>query len=652
LVTERARRIGTAADPAFTRKVFFASTSETLRAPWFAEFLAMLTEWLRAHPNIDWQHWNGSFPANNRPTLEQLLVICHDFDAAVCVLSGDDLIEMRGQVQNAPRDNLLFEAGLFLSAFGLSNVLIIQEEESKIAADFFGIATGRYRLDQKRQALAPNSDGRRLIDVVTEFLQQLDTHGGVPDPGLFSFLKEATNRLDDFRVAIQADSLSGPLKTGSAGSHEVAYKHALRNTRERFWTTTYLNSAFWSRNNDIIIEANRELGSRLRRGRLGGRSRLIRLVLLDNSPEQALEELRRRMRAERQLGPQFFDIYCQDLRHRLERLRYLRDLGFDVKVVYDADADHGVLRGPPISYQHSYTEIALYDAARIDVFRGMDEIESITSACDGFDGTHSMVEGWIIRLLESPQQEDFAKFHDSIKKMIDAERDRIDYEQNWLFTYDHNDGELERLKKDELEFVVAHLQATGFSGGHVLDVGTRTGRYLLALAQLYPGAQLIGIDNDEECVDYFKKAKLKTVADSAAHRIRVMLADITEPRTLSRVDGGGHYDLITAMMGTLQHLRADRPAGGGDDLDQAISHMRKMLKTDGSLFVSVWRNNLRTGNSDVLDIYTPATKATLMRRFFSERQWEQRFADNGLEIVNKESLRGKLLVMHLRQKLA
>ncbi len=40
------------------------------------------------------------------------------FDFAVLILSGDDQVQMRQQQFDVPRDNLIFELGLFIGVFG------------------------------------------------------------------------------------------------------------------------------------------------------------------------------------------------------------------------------------------------------------------------------------------------------------------------------------------------------------------------------------------------------------------------------------------------------------------------------------------------------------------------------------------------------
>src|SRR5512144_2432453 len=54
----------------------------------------------------------------SRATLEGLEHVLPTYDFAVLVLSADDFLAFRGQEFAAPRDNLLFELGLFMGRLG------------------------------------------------------------------------------------------------------------------------------------------------------------------------------------------------------------------------------------------------------------------------------------------------------------------------------------------------------------------------------------------------------------------------------------------------------------------------------------------------------------------------------------------------------
>lgn len=89
-------------------------------------------------------------------TLESLAAKAPTFDFAVLVLTPDDLLTSREQTRNAPRDNVIFEAGLFMGALGRRRVFMVscRDDELTLPSDFAGIAMARYnrRSDGNLQA--------------------------------------------------------------------------------------------------------------------------------------------------------------------------------------------------------------------------------------------------------------------------------------------------------------------------------------------------------------------------------------------------------------------------------------------------------------------------------------------------------------------
>lgn len=67
--------------------------------------------------SIDPVPWYDVFPGGEF-VLESLLRVAHETDAAMLVLAADDLVTSRGETVYAPRDNLIFEAGLFIALHG------------------------------------------------------------------------------------------------------------------------------------------------------------------------------------------------------------------------------------------------------------------------------------------------------------------------------------------------------------------------------------------------------------------------------------------------------------------------------------------------------------------------------------------------------
>jgi predicted nucleotide-binding protein len=58
-------------------------------------------------------------------TLESLVAAIDDYDFATLVLTADDLLEKRDVTGRCPRDNVLFELGLFMGALGRDRTFIV-----------------------------------------------------------------------------------------------------------------------------------------------------------------------------------------------------------------------------------------------------------------------------------------------------------------------------------------------------------------------------------------------------------------------------------------------------------------------------------------------------------------------------------------------
>jgi hypothetical protein len=71
-----------------------------------------------------------------RGFLEQLMKALHEVDGAILIFGEDDLIEYRGEPRWAPRDNVLFEYGLFMGFLGRENVAVVRVGNAKIPTDF------------------------------------------------------------------------------------------------------------------------------------------------------------------------------------------------------------------------------------------------------------------------------------------------------------------------------------------------------------------------------------------------------------------------------------------------------------------------------------------------------------------------------------
>jgi len=149
-------------------KVFVASSTE---AHEIKRFIMGILENNHIEP-IDWKKINqaGEFG------LESLLNISNEVDGAVIIATCDDKIWHREGKNITPRDNILFEMGLFIKALGRKRapLIFVQNDKMKwpkIPTDLLGLNTIRFYYGKKIE----NED--RLRGWIHEFQKGFQTNG-------------------------------------------------------------------------------------------------------------------------------------------------------------------------------------------------------------------------------------------------------------------------------------------------------------------------------------------------------------------------------------------------------------------------------------------------------------------------------------------
>lgn len=91
--------------------------------------------------------WSQGVFGLSQGTLESLVSAVEDFDFAILVLTPDDLISSRDETQNAPRDNVLFELGLFIGHLGRERCFITYDRTAdlKLPSDLAGITPADFQ---------------------------------------------------------------------------------------------------------------------------------------------------------------------------------------------------------------------------------------------------------------------------------------------------------------------------------------------------------------------------------------------------------------------------------------------------------------------------------------------------------------------------
>lgn len=117
-------------------RIFIGSSSEALDvAERIKDFFS---------PDYECFLWTDDVFKNNESFLETLVKSASLFDFGFMVFSADDKGTIRNEHFETPRDNILFEYGLFLGRVGLDRAYIIAEETVRIPTDMLGITHTRY----------------------------------------------------------------------------------------------------------------------------------------------------------------------------------------------------------------------------------------------------------------------------------------------------------------------------------------------------------------------------------------------------------------------------------------------------------------------------------------------------------------------------
>ena len=112
------------------------------------KLLEALTRGLEDIANV--QPWTTAFHAGTS-TLERLVELTHEVDFAAFVFARDDWTssskpgthEQRSP-QASPRDNVVFEAGLFGGTLGMRRTFILHARDAKLPSDLLGMTSIRY----------------------------------------------------------------------------------------------------------------------------------------------------------------------------------------------------------------------------------------------------------------------------------------------------------------------------------------------------------------------------------------------------------------------------------------------------------------------------------------------------------------------------
>lgn len=121
----------------FKPRLFVGSSSETLH---LAEALAR-----KLSPSAETRLWPDIFEIGDT-TIESLMRELATCEFAVLIASDDDIVSRRGEDRAVPRDNIIFEAGLFIGCLGRRRVFVVCDVRSRVhlPSDLSGVTFATY----------------------------------------------------------------------------------------------------------------------------------------------------------------------------------------------------------------------------------------------------------------------------------------------------------------------------------------------------------------------------------------------------------------------------------------------------------------------------------------------------------------------------
>lgn len=130
--------------------IFIASASEGL------DVAKAFRDALQTTHGFQPRVWNESTFKPSMTFIEALEAELDESDFAVLTLTPDDRIISRGRSSMAPRDNVLFELGLFMGRLGRERTYFLfdKNRDPKIPTDLLGVAAACYE----------SVEGKDLVD--------------------------------------------------------------------------------------------------------------------------------------------------------------------------------------------------------------------------------------------------------------------------------------------------------------------------------------------------------------------------------------------------------------------------------------------------------------------------------------------------------
>ncbi|GJM34189.1 MAG: hypothetical protein DHS20C18_31900 [Saprospiraceae bacterium] len=386
----------------------------------------------------------------------------------------------------------------------------------------------------------------------------------------------------------------------------VIYVDGLNNVRQRFLTTTYIDSDFWiNEDEDIEIEGvNRKLVERIGNADGSIEKGVHRLFLIpaeihgyiSNQVDSAISRYK--------------DDDPRDLnalRLIIERLRSMSER-IKMKVISINSLPRPIRSNNQNFFNPKkyHMEIALYDNFRVDIFQ-LDRNKRINSTrviSRYFKNFETMAERICKYYREAWNSIDcysIEYYLDVLTEELNYQTlSKVDYDARWLIKYDHLIRSNNYILNSEKSSLLGYLEKSERHFNNHLDVGVCTGRYPEELKKKSLVTRSYSVDLDSDVAEWMEKFQ---------KGLPFLRWDIRLPSVVAELNSNFHvkkFDLITCMVSTISHFNKKAIFKKFDDntgLFSGVKNMGYLLNENGLLVISTW-SDFELLRSKELDLYS------------------------------------------------
>jgi hypothetical protein len=208
--------------PDVAPRVFIGSSSESL------DLARRIGVELKSGQELEVKVWDQNVLQSGQMLLEGLRRSVSLFDFVIVLLSADDIVESREDRKRAPRDNVIFELGMFMGVLGLGRAfpIIVLDPESplKLPTDLAGLLYTRLDIDKI-------DNSAYLTEKVAGVREQIDKRSESVPLSLLPALGLAHGYLNNFLIPVK-ERLSALASTERYNEEELKEVESLKFIKE------------------------------------------------------------------------------------------------------------------------------------------------------------------------------------------------------------------------------------------------------------------------------------------------------------------------------------------------------------------------------------------------------------------------------------